>query len=114
MIRILLILMFCTTAFAGEREEVQRLAHKYNAQVEVRLWDRTRVDMINDKYAIEVDWAHKWAEGIGQSLYYAEVTGKKPALILLCSDLKKSGFFIYRAQTVCAKHGIKLYVEWLQ
>lgn len=96
---------------AGEVDETKRLASKYKAKTEVTLWDRTRVDMVNDTYAIEVDWAPKWAEAIGQSLYYAEVTKLKPAIILLVKNKTTESRYIYRAQTVAAKYDIQLYIE---
>ena len=51
--------------------------------IEYRLPDKTRVDCLTDEYAIEFDWASKWAESIGQSLYYAKQTGKKPAVAII-------------------------------
>lgn len=50
---------------------------------EVVLWDATRVDCLAKDYAIEFDFAKKWAESIGQSLYYSKMTGKKPAVALI-------------------------------
>lgn len=97
--------------YPTETQAVQALAQKYDADVEVRLWDKTRVDLVNFRYAIEADWAYKWAEGIGQALYYAEVTKKKPAVMLLVKDMKYEAKYIYRCQTVCSKYDIKLYVE---
>ena len=97
--------------WGGEVEECQRIAPKYNAKLEVLLWDKTRVDLLNDEYAIEVDWAPKWAEGIGQALYYAQVTGKKPGVILLIKDMQKEMKFVYRLQTVAAKYDIKVWLE---
>lgn len=97
--------------FAGEVEEVQRIAPKYDAEVEVRLWDSTRIDMVNDEYAIEVEWASKWAEGIGQALYYSEVTGKKPGVVLLIKDMTKEAKYVYRLQTVASKYNIKIWLE---
>lgn len=47
--------------------------------------DKTRVDCLTDEYAIEFDYAKKWAESVGQSLYYAKKTGKKPAVALILS-----------------------------
>lgn len=97
--------------FADERSEVARLATKYNSQVEAVLWDKSRVDLLSDTYAIEADWAYKWSEGVGQALYYSIVTDRKPGLLLLTKDASEDARFIYRAQTVCAKHGIRLWVE---
>ena len=51
------------------------------------LWDMTRVDCLAKDYAIEFDFAKKWAESIGQSLYYAKMTGKKPAVVLILTDV---------------------------
>ena len=50
---------------------------------EVILWDMTRVDCMTKDYAIEFDFAKKWAESIGQSLYYSKLTGKNPAVVLI-------------------------------
>lgn len=103
--------LFISWALADELSECRRLAPKYDAALEVRLWDGTRVDLLNDEYAIEADWAPKWAEAIGQSLYYAELTQRMPGIILLVKDPDKDARYVYRCQTVCAKHGIRLWVE---
>lgn len=88
----------------------ERLAQKYGAEVEVRLPDESRVDLLTPEYAIEVDWANKWAEGIGQALYYGLVTERKPAVLLLTRD-RDDKLYVVRCQVVCAKYGIKLLVE---
>jgi hypothetical protein len=77
--------------------------------VEYRLKDKTRVDCLTDEYAIEFDFAKKWAEGIGQSLYYAIQTKKRPAVALI---LEKQGDMRYykRLLTVAQKHGIRLFI----
>ena len=56
-----------------------------------RFQDKTRVDCLTKDYAIEFDFAKKWAESAGQALYYGKMTGKKPAVVLILeapSDLK--------------------------
>lgn len=105
------LLLLIAIAGPTELEECQRLASRYQAETEVRLWDETRVDLLSDEFAIEVDWPHKWAEAIGQSLYYAEVTGRKPAVILLVKDAARERRFVYRAAVVCARVHIRLFVE---
>ncbi len=58
--------------------------NKYcNGEVEYILPDKTRIDCLTDEYAIEFDYAKKWAESVGQSLYYAKKTGKKPAVAII-------------------------------
>lgn len=64
---------------------------KLGGKTEVVLSDRTRVDCLTDKYAIEVDFAYKWAEGVGQALHYSIMTGKKAGVYLIIekdSDIK--------------------------
>ena len=45
--------------------------------------DGTRCDILTEDYAMEVDFAHKWAEAIGQSLNYARLTGKRAGIVLI-------------------------------
>jgi len=96
-----------------ENDASDKLAGRYNGKREVILWDETRVDLLTPTHAIEVDWAKgsKWAEAIGQALYYAELTGKKPGIILLTEDPRADRRFIFRCQTVCSKYGIRLWIE---
>ena len=54
---------------------------------EALLWDMTRVDCLTKDYAIEFDFAKKWAESAGQSLYYAKMTGKAPAVVLILTNI---------------------------
>ena len=76
------------------RDENHKYKEKHYVQayckgkIEYRLPDRTRIDCLTDEYAIEFDYGNKWAEGIGQSLYYAKKTGKKPAIALILRSEK--------------------------
>lgn len=54
-----------------------------NAQTEVVAPDGTRCDILTDEYAIEVDFADKWAEAIGQSLNYAIQFNKRAGIVLI-------------------------------
>lgn len=85
-----------------------KICNKLNGIKEFTLIDKTRVDCLTIKYAIEVDWAKKWAEGIGQSLYYAHMTGKKPAIGLIVN--KKDQRYIDRLKTIANKFDIKIFL----
>lgn len=78
-------------------------------ETEHRLWDGTRVDLLSDEYAVEVDYAGKWAKCIGQALYYGHVTDRQPVCLLLAAGTTEN-HFVYRCQTVCEAHGIQLWV----
>ena len=58
-------------------------AKKYNGQTEVILPDGTRCDIVTETHAIEVDFADKWAEAIGQSLNYSFQLNKKAGILLI-------------------------------
>lgn len=76
-------------------------------QQEFVLWDNTRVDCLTKDYAIEFDFAKKWAESVGQSLYYAKMTGKKPAVALILTDLEDYRF-VKRVERL--DNGIKIFL----
>lgn len=65
----------------------------HSLEKEYRLDDGTRVDLLFPRQACEIDWANKWAEGVGQSIYYGLKTRKAPLVILLA---KKDGWEKYR------------------
>lgn len=94
-----------------ETEWAKVLAPKYQADVEVPVWDGTRCDLLNDDFAIEIDWAYKWAEAIGQALYYAIALDRRPAVLLLMKNGYKDRKYAHRCQAVCAKFDIKLFLE---
>lgn len=94
----------------SELQACERLAEKYQAAREVRLSDGCRVDLLSDTEAIEVDWAKKWAESIGQSLYYAIATERSAGIILLTRTATDSRY-VDRCRMVCDEVHIALYVE---
>ena len=79
-------------------------------QREVVLFDNTRVDILTDSHAIEVDFAKKWAEAIGQALYYAAATGRKPGIVLIIKNRDRDRRYVYRCLVVSGKHGIRLWI----
>lgn len=52
--------------------------------VEYRLPDKARVDCLTGAVAYEYDYGSKWAEAIGQSLYYSVMTRKQAGIRLIC------------------------------
>ena len=80
---------------------------RWNGITEYQLPDHTRVDCLTTNYAVEFDFAKKWAEAVGQSIHYGQMTGKKPAIVLI---LEQPNDFVYynRLKRICAEHGITL------
>jgi len=92
----------------NERYYQTEFCTKLSGKMEYTLKDRTRVDCLTDEYAIEVDFAKKWAESIGQSLFYAQMTGKKPAVGLIVGE--KEHRFLKRLELVAKEFNIKIYI----
>ncbi len=69
-----------------------KFCKKMGGITEHRLEDATRVDCLTEKYAIEVDFAEKWAEAIGQSLHYALMTNKKAGVYLILENENEERF----------------------
>lgn len=79
------------------------------ARTQVRLQNDTICDIIATGVAIEVEFAPKWAESIGQSLSYAESTGLSPVVILLLRE-PADARFIRRILPVAERADIKVWV----
>jgi len=86
-----------------------QLCNELDGVMEQSLLDRTRIDCLTDEYAIEVDFSKKWAESVGQALYYAEMTGKKPAVGLIVRETEKDKRHMKRLKILTNKYGIKIY-----
>ena len=66
--------------------------------------DYTRVDCITKKYAVEFDFANKWAESVGQALYYGIMTGKKPLVVLILENPQKQMIYYQRVKKLSEKY----------
>jgi hypothetical protein len=91
---------FAQPATAKDEKDWQRL-YCSGMELEHVLSSGGRIDCLGAHYAIEVDYVDKWAESIGQSLYYAQQTQRKPGIILLCpsSETHQEGLcrsYVYR------------------
>ena len=96
-------------AQAGELERAARFCAAIGGSAEVVLDDRTRVDCLTDSHAIEVDRSAKWAEAIGQALYYAAKTDRLAAIALIASD-DRACRHVHRAWLVAAHYRLPLTV----
>jgi len=91
----------------NEKYYQSKLCNKLGGVMEYQLKDRTRIDCLIDDYAIEVDWAKKWAEGIGQSLYYSQMSDREPAVALIVGAGDER--YLDRFKIATKGLGIKIY-----
>ena len=88
------------------------IAKVLNGMPEYLLPDKARVDILTQTEAIEVDWAHKWAEGIGQALYYGAMTKRTPVVLLLMSAADEERYLV-RVRAVIDAHARTRLTLWL-
>jgi hypothetical protein len=107
-----MLLLLVSPVFAAhdhlEKEYQEVWCAKAGGVTEVVLNDNARVDCETDEYAIEFDFASKWAESIGQALYYGIKTGKKPGVVLI--EEKKDQRFRDRLKIVSNKYKIHVWI----
>ena len=90
-----------------ERWYQQQWCQKQGGQTEVVLPDRTRCDCLTSMHAVEFDFGNKWAEAIGQALYYAIQTGKKAGIVLILEKEKDRKYWI-RLNTIIQYYGLPI------
>ncbi len=92
-----------------EKEYQNKWCSDNNGVMEYRLNDTTRIDCLTQNYAIEFDFANKWAEAIGQSLYYSLCTNKKAGIVLILENGQKDVKYLNRLNKVANKYNIKIW-----
>lgn len=66
--------------------------------MEYKLNDKTRVDCLLPDMAVEFDFANKWAECIGQAIYYGRMTNRQAVCVLIMENGRKR-FKIFETST---------------
>jgi len=84
------LLLFLLSAIPGFAQKQKMSEADYSDKIQTLIGGQRefsvtsgRVDILTSKYAIEVEWANKWKDAIGQSLWYGVQTNKKPVIILI-------------------------------
>ena len=82
---LVLFLLLCSSWSHAQRESwyQQVWCEGAGGKVEVELPEGPRVDCMTATHAIEMDFARKWPEAVGQSLYYSHLTGLKAGIVLI-------------------------------
>lgn len=110
---VLSILLLCSISACShkplhEKDYQAWWCHRHDGELEYRLPDGTRVDCLLRDHAVEVEFAPKWAEAIGQALYYAQSTDRKPGVLLVMRDHGDERY-LKRLRSVARQQGIKVW-----
>jgi len=93
---------------ASESDWAESLAAVISGRTEVAT-DYGRVDVVTDRFAIEVDRLAKWHEAIGQATHYSETTQKRPAIALIVLRTDNTTKLELIEET-CTTKGIRLVI----
>lgn len=90
---LILFLLLLVSALSYSQTQLEKyyrngFATIMKGQQEVRLPNRRSVDIVTDTFAIEVEFANKWTQSIGQSLDYAKSLNKKAGILLIIEGIK--------------------------
>ena len=112
-LQIILIVTFLSVSVQAKRlnpeSYYQNLwCNEQKGQIEYELDDLTRVDCLTKDKAVEFDFANKWAECIGQSLYYGIKTNKTPVCALIMENGKSDIKYLKRLEEVSKKVEIEI------
>ena len=94
---------------SGKKDEAhyQKLIYKLTGgELEHKLPDGTRIDILTDDFAIEVDFVKKFYEAIGQAVHYTQ-SGRKP-LIWLIVRQKTEEKYVARAVAACKRTAVRV------
>lgn len=80
----------------AEKEYQTYWCNKHNGIMEYELDDKTRIDCLLPTMAVEFDFAPKWAECIGQALYYGKKTERNSVCILIMENPQRDIKYLKR------------------
>jgi hypothetical protein len=93
----------------NEYEYQKPWCDKRGGEIENPLPDLIRPDCVFGDFAVEVDFAYKYAEGISQGLLYGKRLGKIPVLLLIVRTGKDCKY-VKRAYEIITFSGIGIVI----
>jgi hypothetical protein len=84
-----LVIFLSTEVALGRHREMyyqERFCKTNSGRMEVSMSDGTRCDCVTETHSIEVEFAAKWYEAIGQSLNYARQTGRRAGIVVIYEE----------------------------
>lgn len=82
---------------------------KFGGELEVRLQEGSRVDLLTETHAFEVEKSEKWKEVIGHALHYALLTDRQAGIVLIM-DKPSSHKHLERLRAVIAEYRLPIEV----
>ena len=102
---------------SGAKESLWRdeLARRWHGETEHGI-EGGRIDVLTEKEAIEVEFIHKWHEGVGQALHYGSATKRQGVLAIVVSAQSEDKLLVQSRQRLeliegqCVNNGLRMIV----
>ncbi len=75
---------------------------------EYTLPDKARIDCLTPELAVEFDFANKWADCIGQAIYYGQQTNRQAACVLIIERGEKDIKYLKRLRKAAYRKGVNV------
>jgi hypothetical protein len=113
---LIIMLLLSTICYAQlpkqlEKYYTNKFATIVKGKTQQYLSNKRYADIITDTFAIEVEYANKFPESIGQSLDYSMVTYKKAGILLIVND-KNDDKYVDELMEIIYYHKLQITV-WL-
>ena len=96
----------------AEKDIALYWCEEQGGQSEYRTINATYVDCLITDYAVEVEFDNKWKESIGQSLHYAQATGKKPAILYVRRQKSRVDYYTQLIDAI-THHGLDIRIYFI-
>lgn len=90
----------------SERDYQLLIQQALGGQLEVVV-DNGRIDLLTNTYAIEIEFAEKWKNAIGQSLWYGLQKDKIPGIVLIKRDAAADNKHVLRLGSALQYAGLE-------
>lgn len=105
----LILSVVLATHLYPEKHYQEQWCSDHGGVMEYVLDDKSRVDCLTDTHAIEVEFAPKWKEAIGQALFFGIKTKRKPGILIISENPDTDAKYIKRLRIVSGEYGIDLF-----
>jgi len=105
-------IFLASTLNAAEKDIASKWCEEQGGQSEYRTINATYVDCLTNDYAVEAEFDYKWKESIGQSLHYAQATGKKPGILFIRRANSRVDYYTQLIDTI-SHHNLNIRVFFI-
>ncbi|MFQ5432683.1 MAG: hypothetical protein ACE5EN_09270 [Nitrospinota bacterium] len=112
--RLVIIFLFLSMTASGatlypKKHYQESWCKAFNGKMDVPVKNGGHADCVTKEYAVDVEFAHNWKDAVAQSVLYAIMTNKKPAIVLIVENPEWEMKYLDRLKAVTGHLDIMLW-----